>query len=146
MTTIAYRDGVLASDSRICREGLILSDKMTKIWKLTDGSLFGGSGIPPFIATYRDWLQGGRVEKRPPLIDKECWSICVQIHLGGRVELHEEGGSSILPSDIVFGCGSGRDFAIAAMDFGRSVADAVSYAMTRDPGSGGAVQILALER
>src|SRR5262245_30191902 len=44
MTTIAYRDGVLASESRLTEKGFIYTDNCQKLWRLKDGSLFGASG------------------------------------------------------------------------------------------------------
>jgi len=39
------------------------------------------------------------------------------------------------------GLGSGRDFAIAAMDHGKSAKEAVKYAMTRDTYTGGRIRV-----
>src|SRR5512139_1512849 len=44
MTTIAYRDKILASDSRVTIKDYIDGDNEKKIWRLRDGSLFGTSG------------------------------------------------------------------------------------------------------
>jgi len=38
--------------------------------------------------------------------------------------------------------GSGSDFALSAMDFGKSAKEAVEYAMTRDIYTGGNVQVI----
>jgi hypothetical protein len=38
--------------------------------------------------------------------------------------------------------GSGQDFAIAALDFGKTPKEAVEYAMTRDCNTGGSVQVV----
>ena len=44
MTTIAYKDGVLAGDQRLTSKGFIWHDKERKVFRLRDGSLFGASG------------------------------------------------------------------------------------------------------
>jgi ATP-dependent protease HslVU (ClpYQ) peptidase subunit len=44
MTTIAYRDGELATDSRITAGDMIVSDKRRKVHRLRDGSLVAWAG------------------------------------------------------------------------------------------------------
>jgi len=45
-----------------------------------------------------------------------------------------------------YAIGSGEDFAIAAMDFGRTAKEAVQYTKTRDAYTGGAVRVFKVDK
>lgn len=45
MTTIAYRDGILAGDSRITRGEVLLPAGQKKLFRLPDGSIAGTTGV-----------------------------------------------------------------------------------------------------
>lgn len=134
----------MAADSRVCRNEVILSDDGCKIHRLADGSLIGAAGVTPHVAAYREWLNTGRSGARPPLKLDDVYSTIFQVHPGGRMELHDYCGSYFLPADVMFSTGSGRDFALAAMDMGATAEDAVRVAMKRDPFTGGKIKTLQL--
>lgn len=108
MTTIAW-DGTTMAGDTLAERGGFGYHVPTKVWKLPDGTLLGGSGSYAQLLTVRKWLgEGG---DKPSGID-DLTAIVVPVDrppylLEGLLELP-------LPSSK-YAIGSGRDYAIAAM-------------------------------
>lgn len=135
MTTIAYKDGVIACDGRITSDDTILTDSRDKRAVNEDGVQFFVCGKDdatetvvstwPNVKTPHDswnafvvdgddfWLCGSK--------DGELWK-CRQL------------------SDEPMAIGSGSDHAFTAMDMGCSAQDAVHLAAKRDTGTGGQIR------
>jgi|DEB19_MinimDraft_2_1074335.scaffolds.fasta_scaffold70073_1 ATP-dependent HslUV protease subunit HslV len=138
MTTIAYRDGIIAADTLTTSSGGILSRASVKIGG-RGGVLWCTSGDSAWGKAFRDWISTG---------------------MKGEVERPEEGsGATIfLPNgDIVvyhingyelrlglpfWAEGSGADFAIGAMQVGATAEQAVAAAMAWDHRTGGEIKVL----
>jgi hypothetical protein len=60
VTTIAYRDGVMAADSLI-GSGDLIEGIARKIERLQDGSLFGFTGDYAMFDAVLDWLNSGGI-------------------------------------------------------------------------------------
>lgn len=138
MTTIVWDGKELVSDSRVCEGDNIKAD-FQKLYRLKDGSIFGGSGGVEEILETLEWLENGSPKERPTI--------------------EEFSGILIKPSGEVFICfnrlrwrpvkapvsiGSGSEFARAAMDCGKSARKSVELAARFDTRTGGALQILKL--
>lgn len=146
MTTIAYKDGKMASDSAYTLQGGLVK-KATKVLRLKNGALIGGSGD-------NDWrdilpvLEKVKTERDLPL---RSVLINMRIDLGivmvlpnGEVyiittrekydDYDTEVGVIDIPSRIA-AQGSGGDYALAAMKAGKSAYEAVGYAIDMDPNS-----------
>lgn len=145
MTTIAYRDGVMAGDGRetSIEEGessFTLSDDCVKIHRLPDGRLFGGSRgseeIDRLLAALRD---GKEKWPTPKLEDINA----MVVDLKGRIWLYE-GNMWIRCKDKYYAVGSGARFAFPAMDAHATAVQAVRIGIKRDPFSGGTVTVLKL--
>lgn len=147
MTTIAYKDGVIAYDSRITEpgNGAIISDHHTKIRKGVDSQLFFLAGDEAGIQYFMNKL----LNRELPDIDCDCYGMrwdtvnntlhCVDSYSDKHyLELR-------LDTSGVYAYGSGGNFALAAMDFGKSAAEAVAYAATRDVWTGGKVNSFICE-
>ena len=143
MTTIAWDGKTLAADKRAVNCGLCRS--ITKIFKLTDGSLFAGSGDSAFILQMRAWVEGGCVIAEFPAHqrDKDDWQVCIVIDHDG-LRLYERTPYPLRFDDTMYACGSGRDFAIAAMHLGKTAREAVEVACLFDAGSGNGIDMLEL--
>jgi ATP-dependent HslUV protease subunit HslV len=144
MTTIAYRDGVLAADSLITAGNRIATSvSATKIVRLSDGRLLGHCGqmrhMKPLIA----FLEG-RAERYP---DMEKDATAMVVHLDGRVELHygRHPDEAFEEDAEFFAIGSGAELALGAMAVGASAIDAVRAAIRFDTSSGGEVKHLELQ-
>lgn len=128
MTTIAYKDGVIACDSRQTRGGSIVSDDVVKC-QVVDGVRFFLSGAvcdeKALIAAYFG---------TPSPAPVECSGYAVD---GGRLQMvgHDD-KTGVWRQDLdpanPDAIGSGSAYALAAMDMGASAEEAVRAAMKRD--------------
>jgi ATP-dependent protease HslVU (ClpYQ) peptidase subunit len=138
MTTLAYRDGELATDSRVTAGDMIVSDRRRKVHRLRDGSVVAWSGS---VQQAELLLQAMRKKgmKHPKLDEISA------LHLKTDGTLWEYEGEAWVKQDPgYYATGSGSPYAFAAMDAGASAKDAVRIAIKRDANSGGKVQSLKL--
>lgn len=136
MTTIAYKDGVLASDTLGTSGGLRDCNRIQKVHKVGP-LLVAGAGASALCARFTEWVRAGMKGDSP-------WT-------------GNEGGNSliIMPDDtiLVFGMngpwrvkqpvyamGSGESLALGAMAAGASAEQAVEIAMRYDIYSGGEIR------
>ncbi len=137
MTTIAYKDGVIAYDSRRTCDGRIITDSADKK-RERDGHVFFGTGSTSDIMNLMDAFFGANIE--------EAGNSQVLVVHDGRVTeiIWSEGRLFKYPVDHDYAIGSGSDNAITAMDMGATAAEAVEMAMKRDTGTGGQVRLLVV--
>lgn len=138
MTTIAYRDGVVATDT-LAVAGGVVTDHAYEKCIIKEGVMFFMTGstsdhdklVDEYLSpTGRDIGESGAI-----VADKG------QIFIVGR----EDEGKGIFkcknnrsnPRAI----GSGESFALSAMDHGKSAKEAIEYAMKRDVYTGGEVKV-----
>ncbi len=140
MTTIAYRDGVLAADGRMSQGHTVVTDKYTKVKRIPGGLAVAGSGDVTRLAAFVDWLMGGSEGARPSL--KNCDALVV--YPSGKVEAFDETGSVILPKSGYYAEGSGRAFALGAMAMGADAREAVKVAARFDQGTGGRIKSITI--
>jgi hypothetical protein len=137
VTTIAWDGKTLAADS-MSVAGMGLKRVVPKIFRLANGWLFGGSGEYQEVLLVRDWLNGG---EKPGKLD-DFGGLLVK---GPKEVFRIESKCVLMPIEDAFhACGSGRDFALAAMHLGRSAREAVEVALVFDAYSGGTVEELTL--
>ncbi|EKT4568469.1 proteasome subunit beta [Pseudomonas putida] len=142
MTTIAYKDGVIAYDSRQTRSGTIVSDNSLKCQVVEGVSFFLSGAVcdeKALIAAYFG---------TPSAVAVECSGYAVD---GGKllmVGYDDKTGiwrQELDPAnpDAI---GSGSPYALAAMDMGASAEEAVHAAMKRDIYTGGKVRTVRIAR
>lgn len=136
MTTIAYKDGVIAYDSRTTSGTLVNSDTTNKRHVVDGVSFFIAGAIcdhPRLIAAYFGAEVGKHVECRALVVDAgELFECAVSDDSGfWRTQL--------VPEELT-ALGSGAHFAYGAMDAGASAVEAVKIATHRDVCSGGKVR------
>lgn len=136
MTTIAYRDGILAADGRTTYGDTIFSDQSRKIHRLSDGALFALCGDVAYVQPMLDALEDDEAE----LPQGEGFTAVI-VEKDGKVRLYEGKGGYIALDASYYAFGSGEEYAIGAMDMGASAEEAVRVACGRDLGSGGDIQI-----
>ena len=137
MTTIAFRDGILAADSRETDESITLNNTCKKVFKLKDGSLFGGAGKAEDVSRLESALKKGF---SLPTLDEVSGLL---IDTKGRIWLYEGNIWQRVKSKY-YAIGSGNAFALAAMDAGATAIEAVRIGIKRDPYSGGRVSSVKL--
>lgn len=141
MTTIAYRAGILAADTRVIQGSSIIG-RATKIVRRDDGALAGGAGDLPWVQAFHRWFLEGADGDPPPVEDGSKGVIIIR---NKPIEMFEEGGAfEFRPPYFAFG--SGKEFALGAMFAGASAPEAVKAAMNFDPGTGGRVMTLTHDK
>lgn len=134
MTTVAYRDGILAADSRGTCAGWVQPGKETKLFRLQDGRAAGVTGQWAIAKRLLDWIESDRSTAQP---EGDARVIVV----GKRIEVFEDGHSYIENAKFM-AWGSGMPPALGALHAGASAVEAVRIASLVDTLSGGKVMFL----
>lgn len=139
MTTLVYRDGVLAADSRGTRNGMICPGAVSKVY-IVDGRLVGFVGDSAFGQRFvRDLREG-----REPA-DLEGEAIAVVVDSDGTVRVHQNATWYVEEGPFA-AWGTGLAAALGALHMGATADQAVEAACEVDPNSGGPVQIVSLRK
>ena len=141
MTTIAFKDGVIAADSyEIDGHRVANSDCIKQ--KNINGIVMFGCGESALIKTMMQDIS---------LEAKECGIVNCDSNVWALVDgvIHEyyvrEGVYMYNVVDYPYSIGSGSAFALAAMDHGKTASEAVEYAKERDIYTGGKVRTYNIE-
>lgn len=145
MTTIAYRNGVLAGDSRAYSGERMPIGTKTKVHRLSDGSLFGvSSGCIGADALVRAWVEDGCKPEQKDQVKPENFQLLL-IRPNGDVFFARDNlslsGPLVAPYVAI---GTGAEYAMGAMEMGADSATALSVAIKLDPFSGGPITTLKL--
>lgn len=138
MTTIVYRDGVLAGDSRVTIDDMVSTDKQTKVHKLRDGRLYGWAGGVEDAERLRQALR----KNAPPPALQEISALLIDTD--GAIHLYEGNIWIEQKGEPYYAVGSGAPYALGALDAGCSALDAAKIAIKRDINSGGKVRTVKL--
>jgi hypothetical protein len=139
MTTIAYKDGVLAADT-LSTWGDSRDGHAIKIAK-RGPFMAAGSGCLAHVQAFLDWFKGGMKADPPPMGEGEKQAFGF-IFVGDGKFLTWGALGWEQCRDDVFAAGSGSEFAKGAMSHGASAEEAVRIAITHDTKSGGKVTVL----
>jgi len=141
MTTIVYRDGILAADSRVSYGSAIIPGTIRKVQRLSNGALYGFSGSVEV---------GEIMRRRVSKASDEMAPLEDEVDLKGEsfeaLIIQPDGGVLCFENRtwMEFKCpyiamGSGRDFAYGALAMGASAKQAIKAAAALDPGTGGRI-------
>lgn len=149
MTTIAYKDGVLACDSAWSEDSRIIG-LITKIKKFDTGVLYGAAGAGDdraLVAMLRNVRTPDDLPSCADLWDIHSDIAALVVFPDKSVYLVFTGQEDcgVMPLDAPTAVGSGKWVAIGAMDAGKGAVDAVKIACVRDCHSKGPVHSLALK-
>lgn len=141
MTTIAFRAGILASDSLATRGPWKLPGNTEKLFRMKDGGMAGVTGDYAPAVRYIEWLNSDQTTEEPSLGD----ATIIRILPDQTCLVYEVGGCYI--EDVTTFCawGSGMPCALAALHMGASAAKAVAVAAVVDTTSGGDVITMTCE-
>lgn len=137
MTTIAYRDGILAAD-RLFTAGDIRSGLGSKIGR-DGGYRWGMVGDRPGAISLFAWFKGGKPTKQP---EREAGGSLIIIYDHGEGEVYSQGTSWPLAEAEFHAWGSGADIARGAMAMGASAEEAVQAAARFDVYTQGPFDVL----
>jgi ATP-dependent protease HslVU (ClpYQ) peptidase subunit len=144
MTTIAYRDRVLAADSMETDDDMKLNWKTKKVFKLPNGSLFGGAGDAESCMILLDGLKKGiELPALPKVGDSGPDVHAILVKPNGRIYFYE-GYRWTKVVEKFWAIGSGRKAALALLRYGASAVDAVKGGINTDTYSGGRVRTVKL--
>lgn len=145
MTTIAYKDGVLAADAIMCSGGVLIGNA-EKITRRDDGALAGGAGDASYVSAFLTWFKDG--EQGPPPEAREgehSFDRAIIIRPTGAIEktieVYEPRGRFPVRA-VYYAMGSGKESALGAMYAGASAEMAIHAAIAHDPHTGGDVRVL----
>lgn len=135
MTTIVYHHASksLGVDSRISTVYDIVTDKANKWFVAGDDMIFAAGNCGDIHKLEWQWESG-------QFSDLECDFFLIREKkcFYGYVE---KGGLQLDPLSYDFAIGSGGHWAMAALDFGCTLTEAINYTKTRDKGTGGEIHI-----
>ena len=141
MTTIAYRDGIIAADSRTTWNGGHLGD-VTKIAK--NGKILAGSaGSASQCKLFLDWVLSGMMGDQPKLVADD-YELDAFVALPDGKIVFFNGQSSFPLKARFYACGSGYQYALGAMSMGATAEEAVRIAAQHDTKTGGEIQTLTV--
>lgn len=143
MTTIAYRDGIIASDTRGTDEnyhpGIYRCEKLFR----KDGAIIGTAGGDAEGMVFVDWYG---TKKKPPerLVAGDADFCCLVLTPDGLF-WYDKWCRPNRILDEFYAVGSGAPYAVGAMAMGASADHAVSIAMRYDCYTGGDIVTMTLE-
>ena len=131
MTTIAYRDGIMAADTGCFNDGLY-EGEVEKIWPLTDIGILGCCGEYGAILKVVEWLENGGKADGKPRLSRDSEFAGLLVNQSNEV-FHYQIGMRALRIDADFhAIGSGRKIAVGAMAAGASAEQAIEIACRYD--------------
>jgi hypothetical protein len=147
MTTIVYdhKARQIAVDSRLCAGDKIQRDDSQK-WFIHDGAYWFASGCTIahdfakslFSELKNQWKKYGDNDPSFGYFiakDGDVWFLYYC----------SDGNYNMEKCTHTDGCGSGGEYALAALDFGKTAKEAVEYAKTKDTRTGGEVHVFDVE-
>lgn len=141
MTTIAYRDGVLAADSLVTLGDTKVHGRYHKIVRI-GGHLIGTAGSVAACQNFLDWLREGDEDSVPPKGEYKA----LVVNPKGKVREFEGGSLLPVPRGAKFySIGSGAPYALAAMYAGATATEAVKIAAKIDTSTGLPVKTLKIK-
>lgn len=137
MTTVAYRDGVLAADS-LCTSNDTVTGHAVKLRRLADGRLAGLLGRAGAAQRLLSWIEAGAQGEQPG------GDAAVVIVDRDGATYYEDGVSERCSRAPFKAWGTGGCLAMGAMAAGTSAEQAVRIACEWDIYTGGDVTVLSL--
>ena len=143
MTVIAYDGRSVAADRQSTNNGL--RNEAQKLFKLESGAVVAVTGDYSLSLELKDWFAAGCQQGKCPCSrDKDNFGKIVVFNIDGRVFEYENCAQPIEVLDRFKAWGCGRDYAIAAMDLGKSAKEAVLLASKYDAFCGLGVDVVDL--
>ena len=139
MTTIVYRDGIIAADSKVSH-GSYFAYSMNKIIRV-NGFIAGVCGYAVDLEELRKYLLQGNFKLRPGL----CGNSDAIIYNGKHLWYVDNNSLPMRINKGFVACGSGYSAALGALHHGATAIEAVKVACKIDGHSGGKVRSLRIK-
>lgn len=137
MTTIAFRNGIVASDSSAENNGWVAGHSVAKMRRGAIGDVYAVTGNLAESWSAIDLIDKGE----SPKLSEDCR--VVRFHPNGSITVYEGVGSFPVECEYT-AFGSGSPVALAAMMMGASAQRAVEIAISLDPYTGGSVVTMSV--
>lgn len=131
MTTVAYAKGIMAADTQMTF-GDATKARVSKIVRLTDGSLFACAGSQSQNARLKAWALEGFIPENRPRFGPKAEVEALLIKPDGTIWYYDGSAIPDKLEDKFYAIGSGGAYALGAMACGRSAAQAVRIAARYD--------------
>jgi len=148
MTTIAYKDDIMVSDSRSCIGDLIYEEDCQKLFTNQGpflvigiaGNYQDGMDILDIIKGYTQIDQVRNIDFKEAKIQASFLGVTYD----GKLWHYAGDCSFQLRNDLTFAVGSGSDFALGAMASGKTAEEAVIIASRFDVSTNSEIQVVDL--
>jgi hypothetical protein len=138
MTIIAYRDGVMATDSQTVSGGRI-AGVTRKLCRAPDGTIAAACGDAGVCHRFRKWVESGLVGDFDPKVERGDFGALIA-RPGGGVDCMDWRGNLVSVKAEFYADGCAADMAIGAMAHGASAIEAVAICIDHDSACGGEIQ------
>lgn len=138
MTTIAYKDGIIAYDGRITSEGVIYQDDREKKHEL-DGLVFFYAGSESDRGIFMESYKTSQ-NKKDEVLNSIAYVLDDGVLYECAVADNKEFWKVKVDLDVLQAIGSGFKFAMAAMDCGKTAKEAIEITAKRDIYTGGKIR------
>lgn len=156
VTTIAFKEGTLASDSLVSwvsEAGGGTKYEAVKLYRVCgqlpgrpfDEMLIGIAGSVPTGQSFLEWVQRGGDPPDSLVKDRAEMDALVVFKSTGEAVVTDGGGAVMLQGAPFYAIGSGRNAALAAMHAGCTANHAVEIACRIDLYSGGELQLMRFD-
>jgi ATP-dependent protease HslVU (ClpYQ) peptidase subunit len=150
MTTICFRAGVMATDSRAYSGDKMPIGEKKKLHRLSNGALVGSSSrIVGNTDSFAAWCQAAIDDGQdlPRIASGTDYGVqALLVWTDGTVHYWNDGTTWTGPLEAdFFAIGSGEQFAFGAMKAGATAEEAVRIASECDPWTGGRIQTVTFE-
>lgn len=143
MTTIAYKDGVLAADTRCTIDDVIDQSEHKKVFHLKNGALVGLAGDLGVITAVLKKLRRDPDDFEVIKVEKKELN-AIYVRADGKV--FEKDSNGWIPVTAKYAAtGSGYLAALVAMRCGKSAREAIKIAIEFDKNTGGKVRSVKLK-
>lgn len=143
MTTIAYRNGIMAADTQVST-GDVNDCFITKLAKNKKGDIAGAGGPLGYKYKFLKWFKSGEKGKPPSCVDESAGFEGVIVRKSGKIEIYDQEVKSTIRCNY-YAFGSGNHLALGAMANGATAKQAVKAAIKHDVYSGGKITKLKLK-
>lgn len=144
MTTIVYRDGVMAADTLVTDAGSVRRGTARKIFRTANGALVGVAGASGLTSRFVQWIENGEPEAALPRMPDGQQMSALVAYSDGSVAVFNE---TLLRQKVVApfeAVGSGNEIALGALAMGARAEEAVLVACQFDVWSAEPVDSLRL--
>jgi len=143
MTTVVYRDGVMASDSQYVENDVIMPGHHPKVFRLPGGGIMGYCGLVEVAYQVLNLIKENKPLATLDEFNSADTTILV-VHENGKISYTN--GREWTPIKVPYiAIGSGSPMAYGALALGASARQAVKAAMKHDTTSGGRLQAITME-